>query len=80
MTNTEIKYLEDKYEFSIHDVPLDKHKKGLFYSPTGYGSRIPTRNMVFIEKKKRWYRVYATQYSNAGSCWITVDKERYVLR
>ena len=40
----------------------------------GYGSKIPTSMMVLVEG--RWRRVYVTQYSNAGSAWITLNKEK----
>lgn len=80
MPNTQIKYLEDKYEFSVHEATLEWQKRGLSFTATGYGSKIPTRNMVFIPKKKRCYRIYATCYSNVASFWIIVDKERYFLK
>lgn len=39
----------------------------------GYGMRITTDKKV--EFKGRWYRVYATCFSNCASYWITVRGE-----
>jgi hypothetical protein len=44
---------------------------GTFYpgqSLTGYGKKIASRYIVRVGN--RWYRVYITQISNAGSAWI----------
>lgn len=43
-------------------------EKGLSYTATGYGKRIPTQHMVQLNGK--WRRVYCCQYSNAGTCYI----------
>ena len=50
------------------DVPLWRHKLGLQFTPTGYGSRIPTRIMVKFNGK--WRRVYCAIFSNIGTCYI----------
>ena len=42
--------------------------RGLSFTATGYGSRIPTRYMVKFNG--RWRRVYCRQYSNAGTLYI----------
>ena len=42
--------------------------KGLSYTATGYGKRIPTIHMV--QWMGRWRRVYCAIYSNAGTCYI----------
>lgn len=44
-------------------------KKNLLFNSTGYGKKIPTRNMV--KYKNKWYRVYCHIFSNSGSCYIT---------
>lgn len=46
-------------------------------SRLGYGKKIPIGWMLKI--KNRWRRVYVTQYSNAGSAWVTVDKVKRYL-
>lgn len=48
--------------------PLWWHEKGLQYTATGYGSRIPTRYMVKVNN--RWQRVYCICYSNSGTLFI----------
>ena len=60
------------------DAPLWWHVRGLSYTTSGYGRRIPTRTMV--RWQGRWRRVYVCQYSNAGTAyieskagWIVVD-------
>ena len=52
-------------------------KRGLSYTATGYGSKIPTAIMVWYSG--RWRRVYCTIYSNSGTCWIVVRNERQIV-
>ena len=42
--------------------------RGLMYTATGYGSKIPTRYMIKFNNK--WRRVYCMVYSNSGTCYI----------
>lgn len=42
--------------------------KGLSYTASGYGKRIPTEYMVKFNGK--WRRVYCCIYSNAGTLYI----------
>ena len=42
--------------------------RGLQYTATGYGKRIPTQYMVKYEGN--WRRVYCCVYSNAGTLYI----------
>jgi predicted alpha/beta hydrolase len=66
----------------VIEAPLGFHKRGLSYTATGYGNRIPTAYMVKWQGK--WRRVYAACYGNAASTYIgkanawlaTVDVER----
>ena len=46
-------------------------------SKTGYGDKIPTQYMVFIANK--WRRVYCRQYSNIGTCYVLINKERVII-
>lgn len=48
--------------------PLWWQEKGLSFTATGYGSRIPTRYLVHFNG--RWRRVYFRCYSNAGTLYI----------
>jgi len=48
--------------------------KGLSYTPTGYGRKIPTSKMVKIPGSPTWRRVYCCIFSNIGTCYITANK------
>jgi hypothetical protein len=53
---------------------LPWQERGLSYTRSGYGRRIPTRYMIRLNK--RWRRVYCCQYSNAGTCYIGKIEQR----
>jgi hypothetical protein len=55
-------------EVPIVEKPLWWQERGLSYTSTGYGSRIPTRYMVQFNGK--WRRVYCRVYSNNGTLYI----------
>ena len=46
-------------------------------SKTSYGDKIATQYLVFIEKK--WRRVYCRQYSNIGTLYVLINKERVII-
>lgn len=48
--------------------PLWWQEKGLSFTGSGYGSRIPTQYMVKYNRK--WRRVYCIIYSNSGTLFI----------
>ena len=48
--------------------PLWWQDKGLSYTASGYGRRIPTRYMVRLNGK--WRRVYCCVFSNIGTLYI----------
>ena len=48
--------------------PLWWQERGLSYTASGYGVRIPTRYMVKWEG--RWRRVYVAVWGNSGTCYI----------
>jgi len=54
--------------------PLWWQEKGLSYTVTGYGPRIPTRYMV--KWCGRWRRVYCAVYGNSGSTYIGRGESR----
>lgn len=56
----------------VMEAPLSHHKRGLSYTATGYGNRIPTVYMVKWQGK--WRRVYAACYGNAASTYIGKPK------
>jgi hypothetical protein len=65
----------------IKEKPLGWQEKGLLYTATGYGSRIPTRYIVKFNGK--WRRVYCRIYSNSGTLFIGQLKpvgERLIVR
>lgn len=54
--------------------PMYHHTRGLSYTATGYGSKIPTQYKVKYEG--RLYRVYCHIYSNSGTCYIISKGEQ----
>lgn len=50
-------------------------KKGLSYTASGYGRRIPTTWMIQIPGKSAWRRVYCCIYSNSGTCYVDGPKD-----
>jgi hypothetical protein len=50
--------------------PLPHHVRGLQFTRSGYGLRIPTANMVKLPGSPRWRRVYCCCYSNVGTCYV----------
>lgn len=48
--------------------PAGWQEKGLLYSASGYGAKIPTQYMVKFNN--RWRRVYCKIYSNIGTLYI----------
>ena len=48
--------------------PLPWQERGLSYTRSGYGRRIPTRHMIRLNR--RWRRVYCCVYSNVGTCYV----------
>jgi hypothetical protein len=52
----------------IKEKPLWWQEKGLSYTATGYGARIPTQYIVKFNGK--WRRVYCRIYSNSGTLFI----------
>lgn len=45
----------------------------------GYGTKIQSDYMVQMPDSKRWYRVYITQVSNAGSLWFVAGGIKYFI-
>lgn len=55
-------------EVEAKERPTWWQKRGLSYTATGYGRRIPTRFKVKVNG--RWHRVYCCIFSNSGTCYI----------
>lgn len=64
-------------EYEIFDKLLWWQKKGLMYTATGYGSKIPTTKMILWQGRK--YRVYCCIYSNIGTRYIVSKGKKYVV-
>lgn len=61
----------DRIEFFADDIveaPLEWQKRGLLYTASGYGKRVPTAYKVKYDGRLR--RVYCCQYSNSGTLYI----------
>lgn len=73
-----IKYLEDS-EFTWKTTEISIHTGA---NIDGYGHRIKTPYMVRVnsDKSGRWYRVYATCYSNVASHWIKINGVKLFFR
>lgn len=55
-------------EVPVKREPMAHHLRGLSYTASGYGSRIPTEYMVQVNGK--WRRVYCAIFSNIGTTYI----------
>lgn len=53
-------------------------KRGLQYTASGYGAKIPSEHMVRIGQ--RWHRVYVMCYGNSGSAYIIRNGQRQFIR
>ena len=50
--------------------PLWWQKRGLSYTRSGYGRRIPTSRMVRLPGETQWRRVYVCIFSNSGTAYV----------
>ena len=57
--------------------PMWWQLRGLMYTATGYGSKIPTQYMV--KHNNRLKRVYCRIFSNSGTLYILSGKQRINL-
>ena len=71
------RYYLDELEHKVK--PLWWQERGLMYTATGYGRKIPTDKMVKIPGSPRWRRVYCCIFSNAGTCYVTSGKDWIVI-
>ncbi len=69
----------DLADLESKDAPLWWHERGLSYTASGYGRKIPTRTMVKLPGSPRWRRVYCCIYSNIGTCYVTRGKDWIVI-
>lgn len=73
ITNYNIEDLENKTEL------LWWQERGLSYTASGYGRKIPTTRMIKLPGSPRWRRVYCCIYSNIGTCYVTKGKDWIVI-
>lgn len=71
----QLQYL-DYQQSDLIDSPLWWHERGLSYTASGYGRKIPTRNK--IRHNGRLKRIYCCIFSNAGTCYI-LDKGEWLI-
>lgn len=57
--------------------PMTHHLKGLQYTASGYGRKIPTEWKIRF--RGRNYRMYCCSYSNVGTCYIVVKGEWLIV-
>jgi hypothetical protein len=63
--------LKSALTFPTREKLLPWQARGLMYTRTGYGKKIPTSKQLFI--LNRWRRVYCDIFSNSGVCYVIVD-------
>lgn len=73
-----IQYIPEGSTFK--DAPLWWHLKGLSYTRSGYGNRIPTSRMIQFPNEKIWRRVYCIIWSNSGSYYVISKGQHLYLR
>ena len=64
---------------SIEDRPLWWHDRGLSFTATGYGARIPSARVVRLVGDPRPRRIYVTIYSNSGTAWLTWRGRKWIV-
>lgn len=64
-------------ELEFIDAPLWWHEKGISYTASGYGEKIPTRRKV--KAWGRYYRVYCRIFSNIGTCYIIACGKIFII-
>lgn len=72
--NNQIDYSQ---KFEVIEVPLWWQVKGLQYTATGYGSKIPTKYKMRLNKKL--YRIYCSVFSNIGTLYILKNKQKIIV-
>lgn len=63
--------LKSGLTFPTREKLLPWQARGLMYTASGFGKKIPTTKQLFI--LGRWRRVYCDIFSNSGVCYVIVD-------
>jgi hypothetical protein len=65
--------LKNGLTFPTRENLLPWQARGLMYTASGYGKKIPTTKQLFI--LGRWRRVYCDIFSNSGVCYVIIDNQ-----
>lgn len=71
----ELYYLNFPADFVYE--PLEWQKRGLQYTATGYGSKIPTDKVLYMFGRR--YRIYCRTQGNAGTCYIIYKGKQLIV-
>ena len=63
--------------FPTRENLLPWQKRGLMYTASGYGKKIPTSKQLYI--LGRWRRVYCDIFSNSGVCYVIIDGQEVTV-
>lgn len=63
--------------YNVIDKPLWWQERGLLFNSTGYGRKIPTRDMVRVEG--HWHRIYCCIFSNSGTLYICKAGQKVIV-
>jgi len=76
---SDLKHLRDimPTPIEVRSEPLWWQKRGLSYTVSGYGGKIPTDMTVMINGRK--HRIYVMIYSNSGSAYVLINNREYFL-
>jgi len=77
---SELQYLHKQPDYTTavrYYKPMLHHLRGLQYTATGYGRKLPTEWMIRF--RGRNYRMYCCCYSNVGTCYIVVKGEWLIV-
>lgn len=67
--------------YTLHRRPVAKHgNMAPGQNAEGYGRKITSDIVLKFTDDPREHRVYITQFSNAGTCWIKYRGETLCLR
>lgn len=64
--------MKSNVTFEAREKLLPWQARGLMYTRSGYGKKIPTTKQLFI--LNRWRRVYCDIFSNSGVCYVIINK------
>lgn len=76
-----MKFSQNKIDIENYETKeelLGWQKRGLMYTSTGYGDKIPTSKKIRVDG--RWYRIYCCIFSNSGICYIRKGGELVIIR